>query len=406
MCIRDRYMGNLKFKMELSESSSEKSSESKQQDDQVEQLFESIIERKENINQEKMIDENDKTPIKTKAKQLEEMKKKSSGKSNQPSYLELFENFIYNDSLWVNQHNQGKQKYTLLEDIALIYFIGADSINIENLDNDQLGPSFFKHLKRAGFFTDRTIESLRDRYRKYLSCLTSKDIVKIGSWLLENGVEKSYLEFKMNNEVKQKQLWKIVKYKEDENTNKEQPLPQYSSLNIKRRIEDFNRFTHERKLDKKVKLEIDDLLKANKQKIWQAGPFWMFLKQEDEWKVSNAKRPLTITTNFSGQRVIFLDTAKEENQFNKQMEQIEQQYGIEKTQLLVLLDSLSGNINDLCKYLQTQDSSILWSDENDSTLAQVKSYSDPSFRLLIKSKGIERVRNRIQYKKFWLPIQV
>ena len=29
-----------------------------------------------------MIDENDKTPIKTKAKQLEEMKKKSSGKSN------------------------------------------------------------------------------------------------------------------------------------------------------------------------------------------------------------------------------------------------------------------------------------------------------------------------------------
>ena len=72
-------------------------------------------------------------------------------------------------------------------------------------------------MKHAGFFTSRTIESLRDRYKRYLSCLKGNDIIKIGGWVLENGVIDAFMEFGFFFEPERmkmiRKLEKIVKVK-------------------------------------------------------------------------------------------------------------------------------------------------------------------------------------------------
>ena len=61
------------------------------------------------------------------------------------------------------------------------------------------------------------MESLRDRYKRYLSCLKGSDIIKIGGWVIENGVIDAFLEFSFFFEIERmemvRKLEKIIKVK-------------------------------------------------------------------------------------------------------------------------------------------------------------------------------------------------
>ena len=66
-------------------------------------------------------------------------------------------------------------------------------------------------------FSSRTAEALRDRYKRYLSCLTPNDITKISKWVMENGVLDGFLEFSFSFEEGKlnmvRKLERIVKVK-------------------------------------------------------------------------------------------------------------------------------------------------------------------------------------------------
>lgn len=108
-----------------------------------------------------------------------------------------------------------------------MYFVGMDS---SSYDTDTLGVKFFTQLKHACFFPSRTVESLRDRYKRYLSCLKEGDIVKIGGWVIENGVIDAFLEFSFFFEVERmemvRKLEKIVKIQVNYQDNEVQEVQQ------------------------------------------------------------------------------------------------------------------------------------------------------------------------------------
>ena len=104
-----------------------------------------------------------------------------------------------------------------------MYFVGMDN---SSFDTETLGVKFFTQLKHACFFPSRTVESLRDRYKRYLSCLKEGDIVKIGGWVVENGVVDAFLEFSFFFEVERmemvRKLERIVKVKLSYQMNEEE----------------------------------------------------------------------------------------------------------------------------------------------------------------------------------------
>lgn len=65
------------------------------------------------------------------------------------------------------------------------------------------------------------------------------------------------------------------------------------------------------------------------------------------------------------------------------------------------LEKVSGNIDDLIEYYSDEDDKtfILWEDVEDEQLINCENRDDKQLLMLIKYKGIERVKNRIKFKK-------
>lgn len=66
------------------------------------------------------------------------------------------------------------------------------------------------------------------------------------------------------------------------------------------------------------------------------------------------------------------------------------------------LYKVSGSIDDLIEFYTDEENrqNILWNTDEDSILEDAKSYHDQSVKLLIKYKGLERVKTRIKFKGF------
>ena len=64
------------------------------------------------------------------------------------------------------------------------------------------------------------------------------------------------------------------------------------------------------------------------------------------------------------------------------------------------LQKVSGNIDDLIEYYTDEErkDEVLWTEEDDGALEEAKSAKENSLKILIKYKGIERVRARLKFK--------
>ena len=64
------------------------------------------------------------------------------------------------------------------------------------------------------------------------------------------------------------------------------------------------------------------------------------------------------------------------------------------------LHKVSGNLDDLIEYYTDEENRehILWNNDEDSVLEEAKTGKENSMKLLIKYKGLQRVKNRIKFK--------
>eukprot|EP00828_Plagiopyla_frontata_P040601 TRINITY_DN5547_c0_g1_i2.p1 TRINITY_DN5547_c0_g1~~TRINITY_DN5547_c0_g1_i2.p1 ORF type:complete len:299 (-),score=47.02 TRINITY_DN5547_c0_g1_i2:188-1084(-) len=295
-----------------------------------------------------------------------------------------------------------------------MYFVGTDS---SSFDSDTLGVKFFSQLKHAGFFPSRTVESLRDRYKRYLSCLKGSDIVKVGGWVIENGVLDAFLEFSFFFESERmemvRKLEKIVKVKlsyavsdqeegeQEEQEEQEEKKYQFVEDNKVRMFQEQQQIIADQF---KFPNYFINTLTSNKQKIWQIGPYNLFLNEQMFCSQSNYRDiEIQINTNFEGQRSIKKDLEKEEQLLQDQLEIICDQFSITKDHALDCLDAVSGNFKDLYYYLRNEDDSILWLEEDDAVLKELLSIEQPAFQLLLRQKGKERIRSRLKYRNIVLP---
>lgn len=67
--------------------------------------------------------------------------------------------------------------------------------------------------------------------------------------------------------------------------------------------------------------------------------------------------------------------------------------------IILDLERVSGNIKDLIEYYEEDKTFILWEDVEDEQLINCENRDDKELLMLIKYKGIESVKNRINFKK-------
>ena len=91
------------------------------------------------------------------------------------------------------EKNNAKRPYSLLEDIKLLLVIDmGDKKSLENYDN-WFDDGFEEMIKNWGFL--RSLESLRDRHKRFLKKMTLEDWVEVTKRIEANGLEKAVILF-------------------------------------------------------------------------------------------------------------------------------------------------------------------------------------------------------------------
>lgn len=74
-----------------------------------------------------------------------------------------------------------------------------------------------------------------------------------------------------------------------------------------------------------------------------------------------------------------------------------------KKELIEKCHQLSGDLGLLDEYLSNKKEGLLWSEEEDDILKNIKSREAKELKLLIKTKGLDNVKRRIAYLELDLP---
>lgn len=91
------------------------------------------------------------------------------------------------------EKNNAKRPYSLIEDIKLFLVIDmGDKKSLENYDN-WFDDGFESMIKNWGFL--RSLESLRDRYKRFLKKMTLEDWFEVTKQIEANGLEKAVILF-------------------------------------------------------------------------------------------------------------------------------------------------------------------------------------------------------------------
>lgn len=80
-------------------------------------------------------------------------------------------------------------------------------------------------------------------------------------------------------------------------------------------------------------------------------------------------------------------------------------FKVSKKYLIEIFDQLSADLASLDKYLKNKDETMIWTDDEDQILYEVKLPTAPELRLLIKIKSRESVKKRIKYLNINLPFE-
>ena len=89
------------------------------------------------------------------------------------------------------------------------------------------------------------------------------------------------------------------------------------------------------------------------------------------------------------------------------LEFIKEHYSLtDDGEILELLGKASGDANDLILYLYTSDEIILWNQDEDEILFNLKSKEDFAFKILAMYKGEESIKKRVNFKLLDFPFEL
>lgn len=333
------------------------------------------------------------------------------------SYLDIIKEYI--DIYDRDNPNQNKLKrngsYSLVEDLKIVYQIAMD----DNMDGQ--GPGFWNKLINRGVFF-RTRESLRDRYRKFLRYLQREDFDKIITYLKTSGI-RGFLIFGKNeigNRIfkaistqdplrdtsstsKRERALKKDRNEEIELINKyivsDSPTPTPTPTPTSGLVEKYEeeiKGNINKKWSDCIKFYENVLIqnKVSISSVWELRPEGITLYEE----TNNFYSQIKITSYLTSQtRKVVQDIETEVSTLKEALQEISIQNNISCNQLVEDLISVSGLLDDLKKLIEEKHEHLRWLPEDDQILEKAQSADDDSFKMLVRYKGEERVRNRIKF---------
>lgn len=258
--------------------------------------------------------------------------------------FKTFEEYYYRNKAFLQtQKTTQKQPYSLAEDVKLFLFIYMSS-NRETYDFEFFTTSFETIVKEWEF--SRTIESLRDRYKRFLSKITISD------WILVlKHVESESLDgiLQFEGERNSKIFEKVVKITK----NKEIALKAPTTKSKKQCVKEIQ------SLKNKLNSEV-----INEEKV--------------------------------------IDTSTKEDKLDQIINSLSVLFNKTKHEVADDLDRISGDVNDLIDVYKNNNHVLFWSKEDDEILKIARSNQDVGFQGLLKEKGERNIKRRLQYQKIGL----
>lgn len=350
---------------------------------------------------------------KTPQKKIPEEEKKSenpvemSTKSNsnkKKSYLEIIKEYIdiYDGEILNPESPEKKECFTLIEDLKIIYEMAKDEQEQSNLSY------FWKNLAQGTI--KRGVESIRSRYKKFLKFLEKDDFDKVIEHLREKG-SKGYIMKFAKSENKRKFVGIIPEKSEItmSTSNREpQPLRQAepnSQASVDKRVKESEGKKPQSKDFQLLRhiLIYEDVILGNRSTIencWRENEKTFKIDQ----MVDEVQGELFIQTDFQTRKVLSNLKDNDVALLELHLSTLVKNYSLDKQKLGEIMMDVSGDLNDLKELLDDPNNiKLKWAETDDEALKNCKSIEDDSFQLLLKYKGKEKIKKRIQFLKLDLP---
>ena len=368
------------------------------------------VDPKASTNKSKVAKNPELSPEKTAHFDSESQISSKSGHTNKKSYLEIIKEFIdTDDAMYPNQEVMGN--FSLIEDLKIIYEMAKD-------DQEQSHLSiFWKNL--ANGTLKRNVESIRSRYKGYLKFLEKDDFDRILEHLKASGVHGYWLKFGQLESKKRKLIEIAVdeRLKSTSSTNVqvkpivveegEKKIPNFFQKKTNKDPQNSENFIQSKRDSQWIThiTKYQDVIKNNTLSVeskWREKHIFKVTKMEEE-EQKNANT-IVIISDFKERRVMHSNEDVSIKELDFRLEKLQKQYGVEKDTLVEAMLAVSGDLEDLVKLLENpSDEIIKWTKEDDQALEECKNKNDKSFLILMRYKGKDRIKKRLEFLNKSLP---
>lgn len=310
---------------------------------------------------------------------------------------------------------EANEKYSLIEDLLIIL------MKAKGISNEKILPY-------------RSEASIKSRYFKRLKILTNKNMGEIFQYIEKKGIENIGLSFTKNgqfqgindkngvilldNEIEEENKESLIKESSksnEEESDEEMVNEENYNSSENNQIEIENNNNAEEYYSNNEQENILDEKTIKKQNISPNQCCKMFdlltnidknkrlpclISKDSNSSINNStiqKENLSILKNYKTEMREIMNVPSEAL---KILMKLEEKFDKSIKVLVQDLYKVSGNIKDLVEYYEDTEKMeyITWSSEEDSILEKITSSNEMSFKLLIRYKGIDRVRSRIKFK--------
>ena len=311
---------------------------------------------------------------------------------NEAEIYSLLEEYISKPENVIPVHNvsEPEKPYNLIEDLNLLYYVYTYKKTQENNTNKAL------NLLNNENILMRSCESLKKRYDllKYLSKEHFND-------LFTNHLRHYGAEGYMNIEKMDGSIVISVKNasnKKFEDSNKKQK----NSKNSK------NMNYYEKSSSLKRKMHIPCEICERNMTILSMGNTKLkkipVIKDEPPM---NLTKKFEITRDFvTNKRSVSQEIDEDLANLRDAIELMKAKYNKSSMEIIEICEKTSGIIKDVEEFLKTNDEKLLWSEDDDMILFTATSKDDLNFKLLIRYKGLEKVKKRVAFKEIEMPFEL
>ena len=318
--------------------------------------------------------------------------------------------------------------FTILEDMKLLYYIHS-YIKTEDID---LTKAFSSLIQEK--ILNRTLESLQNRY-ELLKLITIEQFQDIYSnYLRHNGTE-GFLNLEKTDDFEKIRIKSITKHLMNRNSTdsvkkinqiKNIDLYDEESNNVNDSIKKTNQirnigFSEERSYVHKslpinassskrkatVSCEICQrnahILSYNNNSHLLSD--FEFEKEKEVPMKSNEK--IEIRRDFeTNKREVSMALDGDLINLKETIEIFQKKYNRTTIEIIDIFEKVSGKVSDVDEYFRTNEEGLLWNEFEDEILENAKEKDECSFKILIKYKGMEKIKQRAAFKGVSLPFEV